>query len=831
MNKTFRQHDWDHENRPERDTTGLRERFPFNTSFSQENPERNYTSTPEPAYLAEWQSIIGERRCALLQEVARRTENNDEGALSDGWVLTATIDPSSGRETRRQDLALLRTCGLIEQGEIRIGRSTRSAIRLSPAKASPSVAVLEYLAFHAEGILFFMRRNMAKLLALPMGSDSRVEQVESLHRMRMAYKTGAEADGSPYILSGAQISSGEALKAVHERFTASPVSLPSSLYTSPTIKYSPPIHDAVTPENDFSLPTHQPVMIPSLYPAVVERPFSEDLDDLTLDAWLPIITPAGRDLLLRLSRYELHGHPVRDGALPSVRALVRANLSGIPARSTLQRLFEMWEAIGLVTRETALDGSLAFRINRNRILPSIATMEYLAFDAPDWIRRRMSRILRSNPRELGQLGPIVQLMRQAYQMRLDPLPVIVQGNRMSDKRYPVPIPEPRLTTTSSYKEEWDDLFAEDDENPAANSSFEDGIKGATRSNAPTHHTPHTIHSLLRAQGSLLAHLSQGFIELSNVIATTTDPSVAASLARFIAGASAQMAALSAQTQQTLESIHPVSPSGTEQQDLPPGYNPASQFSRNVSSNSSSISAEVASFSAGENLGMAGSLGSDASTRELSAHRYAAQTSGTEVSDSSLTQGKAAVPSGSEPSDTAGSATEAEAAISNDNDIVYTLQRFIQRGERENDIDSAVTLAARFVAQVVGDRQWATFCEPLKPFLLQGRWNELAFILDQFQQTLQRGKVRNRAALLIHLLKQARDRSSNPQSRPEKSITKHVDGGETAYGFPTPQRQKHEASSRAARYGSSSSFDEAINRAKVGSIDEALNSWLGWTPKN
>jgi hypothetical protein len=399
------------------------------------------------AQLAEWEPVLGARRVALLLELARRQADPGEMARwPGGWIPSPVLAPTDSRETRRQDLALLRVCGLIEQVRVRWGRSTCMALRLADPLPAPGVAVLEYLAFYADGPLVPLRRVVGRLLTAPPGSAP-AAAIEALQRLRLAYRVTLDAMGNPTIVDGAPLTPPATLWAIARRATApipftdaaaetcsahsgNGVGAPASCRPGDELGPSGPGYGrGQEPRGQEPAPTGEGA---PLYPVASPRPGASGPDPLTLAAWLPIITPRGQDLLLRLCTLELRDHPTRGGTLPPIRALARAGYAWMPARSTLQRFFELWLAIGLVRQEVALDGQLAFVVACESIAPSVAALEYLSFDAPDWIRRRMTRLLHgSSPQTLGALAPIIARMRATYTLTFDPLPHPCDGQRLA----------------------------------------------------------------------------------------------------------------------------------------------------------------------------------------------------------------------------------------------------------------------------------------------------------------------------------------------------------------------------------------------------------------
>jgi|GEM_PF-5846532 len=428
-----------------------------------------------PAHLAtqltEWEPLIGARRVALLLELARRQAEPDNTAcLPDGWIPSPTLVPSDSRETRRLDLTLLRICGLIEQGRARWGRSTCTVLRLADPLPTPDPAILEYLAFHADGPLASLRRVIGRMLVSPPANISPAAMA-ALQRLRLAYRVTLDTAGNPIITAGAPQTPPAMLRAIARRAIApipmiaerpaaaippQPPVLRSLAHTTPgahPLSQSPGSGNDRQPEpapNATPAEEAAKIAVP-LYPVIEARPGAPDPDPLTLKAWLPVITPRGMDLLLRLCALELRDHPTRAGMLPPVRALARAGLPWMPARSTLQRFLDLWAAIGLVRREVTPDGQIAFVVARERILPSIATLEYLAFDAPAWIRRHMARLLRTtNPQALGMLAPLIAHMRASGALVCDPLPRPLNGRRLTPGYHPLarPIFTPCATPTS-----------------------------------------------------------------------------------------------------------------------------------------------------------------------------------------------------------------------------------------------------------------------------------------------------------------------------------------------------------------------------------------------
>ncbi|HMA37710.1 MAG TPA: hypothetical protein VKY74_24870, partial [Chloroflexia bacterium] len=195
-----------------------------------------------------------------------------------------------------------------------------------------------------------------------------------------------------------------------------------------------------------------PSAAPSAAPPAPTRPVGDDaaapgeapaaavggeLTPALIREWGPLLKPTGIGLLVALHSFEeaTPGHPYYGWAHCTQNALA-AYLD--TSQDTIARYTNLLQTCGLLQVEdveTPRGKQKLYRVARGLPLPSLALLEYLAFDADPWSRKHSAWLTGA----LAALGPATELTRltaimgRAYRVAIDGrgLATIVDGARLT----------------------------------------------------------------------------------------------------------------------------------------------------------------------------------------------------------------------------------------------------------------------------------------------------------------------------------------------------------------------------------------------------------------
>ncbi|HUS13631.1 MAG TPA: hypothetical protein VM536_01255, partial [Chloroflexia bacterium] len=197
--------------------------------------------------------------------------------------------------------------------------------------------------------------------------------------------------------------------------------------------------------------TEPPTTYPNAAPAPAAAPSQAAAGELTtalVREWGPLLKPVGLGLLVALHSFEetAAGHPFYGWAHCTQTALA-AYLD--TSQDTIARYSNLLQTCGLLQVaevETARGKQKLYRVARGLLLPSLALLEYLVFDADAWTRKHTAWLLGT----LAPLGPeteltrLIRIMRRAYQVTPDGrgAVTVAEGARLTRAGSYRPRPEP-----------------------------------------------------------------------------------------------------------------------------------------------------------------------------------------------------------------------------------------------------------------------------------------------------------------------------------------------------------------------------------------------------
>jgi hypothetical protein len=163
--------------------------------------------------------------------------------------------------------------------------------------------------------------------------------------------------------------------------------------------------------------------IPEESPAPCPEAGAGELTPTLIREWGPLLKPTGIGLLVALHSFEetTPGHPYYGWAHCTQNALA-AYLD--TSQDTIARYTNLLQTTGLLQVEeveTPRGKQKLYRTARGLLLPSLALLEYLVFDADTWTRKHVAWLTQ----RLAPLGPDTELtrlaaiMRRAYQVTID----------------------------------------------------------------------------------------------------------------------------------------------------------------------------------------------------------------------------------------------------------------------------------------------------------------------------------------------------------------------------------------------------------------------------
>ena len=163
--------------------------------------------------------------------------------------------------------------------------------------------------------------------------------------------------------------------------------------------------------------------IPEESPALRLEAGAGELTPTLIREWGPLLKPTGIGLLVALHSFEetTPGHPYYGWAHCTQNALA-AYLD--TSQDTIARYTNLLQTTGLLQVEeveTPRGKQKLYRTARGLLLPSLALLEYLVFDADTWTRKHVAWLTQ----RLAPLGPDTELtrlaaiMRRAYQVTID----------------------------------------------------------------------------------------------------------------------------------------------------------------------------------------------------------------------------------------------------------------------------------------------------------------------------------------------------------------------------------------------------------------------------
>jgi hypothetical protein len=158
-------------------------------------------------------------------------------------------------------------------------------------------------------------------------------------------------------------------------------------------------------------------------PAPRPESVAGELTPVLIREWGPLLKPTGIGLLVALHSFEeaTPGHPYYGWAHCTQNALA-AYLD--TSQDTIARYTNLLQTTGLLQVEeveTPRGKQKLYRTARGLLLPSLALLEYLVFDADSWTRKHVAWLTQ----RLAPLGPDTELtrlaaiMRRAYQVSID----------------------------------------------------------------------------------------------------------------------------------------------------------------------------------------------------------------------------------------------------------------------------------------------------------------------------------------------------------------------------------------------------------------------------